>query len=238
VQYPGTTPRLVLSYRNSSMRRVFFASWESYFLIAEAAVRGWAVPMGAKEAYEQGIRESFAYLDAVIPDAAISKYLDRYLASTDYNRVGTSVAWDHTAEPAAVTKRYLNGKTGKEETYEYHFPKNGLYKDGTVSNDHLTKIITQKYLAQVPWLPLEAWSDQRRLGLPFFENPMVEKPIPNLPALTKENYMESRWEVFPQRLPFPSFLRNNSPKDYADALDKLGGPDETGTPLWWAAAKK
>ena len=236
--FRGNTPTLVLDFRNSSMRRVFYGPWESYFLIAEAAVRGWQVPMSGKEAYERGIRESFGYFDQCFPDAGISKYLDQYLASESYNRVGTSVAWDHTAEPQPVTKHYLNGLTGKEESYEYHYPSNGLYKDGTVSNDHLTKIITQKYIAQVPWLPLEAWSDQRRLGLPFFENPMVEKTITNLPALTKENYKESRWEFFPQRLPFPTSLKNNSPKDYADALSKLGGPDEIGTPLWWAAYRK
>ena len=236
--FRGNTPTLVLDFRNSSMRRVFYGPWESYFLIAEAAVRGWQVPMSGKEAYERGIRESFGYFDQCFPDAGISKYLDQYLASESYNRVGTSVAWDHTAEPQPVTKHYLNGLTGKEESYEYHYPSNGLYKDGTVSNDHLTKIITQKYIAQVPWLPLEAWSDQRRLGLPFFENPMVEKTITNLPALTKENYKESRWEFFPQRLPFPTSLKNNSPKDYADALSKLGSPDEIGTPLWWAAYRK
>lgn len=236
--FRGCTPTLVLDFRNSTMKRVFYASWESYFLIAEAAVRGWTVPMTGQEAYERGIRESFAYFDRCFPDANISRYVDQYISSDSYNRVGTSVAWGHTTEPQAVTKRYLNGMTGKEESYTYSYPKNGLYKDGAVSNDHLTKIITQKYIAQVPWLPMEAWSDQRRLGLPFFENPMVEKPITNLPALTKENYMESRWDFFPQRMPFPSSLRNNSPKDYADALDKLQGPDEIATPLWWAAARK
>src|SRR3978361_2350714 len=41
------------------------------------------------------------------------------------------------------------------------YPKNDLYKSGTVRNDHLTKIITQKYLAQLPYLPLETWSDHR-----------------------------------------------------------------------------
>lgn len=236
--YRGCTPTLVLDFRNNSMKRVFLASWESYFLIAEAAVRGWSVPMSGKEAYERGIRESFAYFDRRFPEAGISRFLDEYLVSESYNRVGTSVAWDHTAEAQPVTRRYLNGMTGQVESYTYSYPSNDLYKNGTVSNDHLTKIITQKYIAQVPWLPLEAWSDQRRLGLPFFENPMVEKPITNLPALTKENCKESRWEFFPQRMPFPSSLRNNSPKDYEDAVSKLQGPDEIGTALWWAAARK
>ncbi len=42
------------------------------------------------------------------------------------------------------------------------------------NNDALTKIITQKYIAS-SLVPEEAWSDHRRLGLPFFENQAVEK---------------------------------------------------------------
>ena len=59
-----------------------------------------------------------------------------------------------------------------------------------------------------------------------------------MPGLTPETAKTSKWEFFPQRLPYPTSLKNNSPKDYADALSKLNGPDEIGTPLWWAAYKK
>ena len=63
-----------------------------------------------------------------------------------------------------------NGYTGQTENYTYRYPemKSRLYK--AAMNDHLTKIITQKFIANTPWLPLETWSDHRRLGLPFFEN--------------------------------------------------------------------
>ncbi len=44
-------------------------------------------------------------------------------------------------------------------------------------NDHLTKIITQKFIAQTPYLVLEMWSDFRRLGLPFFEIPANESSM-------------------------------------------------------------
>ena len=90
------------------------------------------------------------------------------MSSTEYNRVGTSVAFDHTAEAKSYTAEYVDGYTGEKKTTTYTYPKNSIYKNGTVNNDKLTKIISQKYLAQVPWLPLEAWSDHRRLGLPFF----------------------------------------------------------------------
>ena len=130
--------------------------------------------------------------------------------------------------------KYIDGYTHQEGTVEIPYPDNMLYKDGTVKNDHLTKIITQKFIAQFPWLPLEAWNDHRRLGLPFFENPAVEEPLPALPALNKNNYMEVRVDFFPQRVPYPSSVRTSDAEGYQQALNHLGGSDGVFTPLWWA----
>lgn len=224
----GAIPRLSQEFRSSDNHRVFFGNWETYFLIAEAAVRGWSVPMDGKTAYESGVQASFDYWN-------LGMHVSDYLASDNYNRAGTSASWDHTAEPpATLTMTYIDGYTKEEGTYTMTFPVNHLYKNGAVKNDHLTKIITQKYLAQTPWLPLEAWNDQRRLGLPFFENPSVEEPLVNLPALTQATYMESRVSFFPQRLKYPSSLGNNNPAGYQQAVGFLNGPDEVLTPLWWA----
>jgi hypothetical protein len=226
--YVGAQPRLSQAFRTSTNRRVFFGSWETYFLIAEAAVRGWSTPMNAKTAYESGITASFEFW-------GVSGHLSTYLASQDYNRVGTSVSWDHTAEPpASVTMNYVNGYTDEAGTHNWTFPNNTLYMNGAVKNDLLTKVITQKYLAQLPWLPLEAWNDHRRLGLPFFENPAVDEPILDLPDLNQSNYMTNHVRFFPQRLKYPSGLLNSNPEGYAQAVSHLGGPDEVLTPLWWA----
>ena len=43
----------------STNKRVFFGPWESYFLLAEAAVKGWKVPGTAKSNYESGVTASF-----------------------------------------------------------------------------------------------------------------------------------------------------------------------------------
>lgn len=227
LRYPSATPRLANKYRNSTSKRVFFGSWETYFLIAEAAVRGWGTPITAKEAYEKGIAESFEYF-------GVSSYLGSYLTSNNYNRAGTSVSWGHIAEPSPVTMNYVNGYTGATETFSYVYPTNTIYKGGTVKNDHLTKIITQKFIAQTPWLPLEAWSDHRRLGLPFFENPAVETALTNLPELNSSNVMTNSVKFFPQRLKYPSNFENNIPVGYQQALGLLGGEDTVFTPLWWA----
>ena len=226
--WPWAIPHLVLKYRKSENSRIFFASWESYFLLAEAALKGWSVPMTAKAAYEKGIRESFAYHN-------VSGFADAYLASEDYNNVGTSVKWEHTAEPAATkTMKMVDGYTKAESTYTYTYPVASETLYGKALNDHLTKIITQKYIAQMPWLPLEAWNDQRRLGLPFFETPAVEQAIRTMPTLTASNYMKQTTKFFPQRLKFPSSLENSSPEGYKQAVQLLGGPDDVFTPLWWA----
>jgi hypothetical protein len=226
--FNGTMPRLSQEFRGSTNKRVFFASWETYFLLAEAAVKGWSVPIGGKEAYEAGIKENFAYW-------GVSSHLGAYLASNDYNRVGTSVSWSHTVEPpSSHAMNFVDGYTNAAGVAAILYPKNDLYKNGIVKNDLLTKIITQKFIAQTPWLPLEGWNDHRRLGLPFFENPAVELPLVNLPALNSSNFMGNQVSFFPQRLKYVSDLKNSNAKGYEQAIGFLGGVDGVFTPLWWA----
>ncbi len=226
--YTGTIPRLSQRFRASSSQRIFFADWETYFLLAEGAIRGWNTPMSAKAAYESGIRASFNYW-------GVDEFADAYIQSEAYNRVGTSVKWDHVTEPpASVTMKYMNGYTNEPGTMTYTYPVNHLYKNGSVKNDLLTKVITQKYIAQLPWAPMEAWSDHRRLGLPFFDNPAVDLPLTDLPNLSQSNYMTASVKNFPQRLKYPSGLANSNPAGYEQAVQFLGGPDAVLTPLWWA----
>lgn len=226
--YNGATPRHPNRFRNSSSKRIFFANWETYFLLAEAAVRGWSVSMSGQQAYEAGIDANFAFWD-------VSSFGSAYKTSTEYNRVGTSVSWNHTTEPPAThAMDFVNGYTNAAGTVNVLYPVNHLYQNGTVKNDHLTKIITQKFIAHNPWLPLEAWSDHRRLGLPFFENPAVENPLVNMPALNSSNYTTSNVKFFPQRLKYPSSLPASNAAGYEQAVGHLGGPDEVLTPLWWA----
>ena len=216
-----TYPSLSKIYRESTNKRVWFGPWETEFLLAEAALYGWNV---------SGIAASFEY-------HGVSEFLNDYLSSTEYNRVGTSVAFDHTAEAKSYTAEYVDGYTGEKKTTTYTYPKNSIYKNGTVNNDKLTKIISQKYLAQVPWLPLEAWSDHRRLGLPFFENQAVEidyNVSSNELPLTRANCKECKWEFYQERLRYPANMEINSKDSYMKAVELLGGADLISTPLWWA----
>ncbi len=221
--------------------RVFFGPWETYFLLAEAADLGWSVGISAKAAYEAGIKASFDYY-------GIGDAYSEYIASTDYNRVGTSVAFDHTTEPANFGIKYNDVRNQKEyseidampeTTYEYPNPANIMYKGGKL-NDHRTKILTQKYIANAPWLPLECWSDWRRTGLPFFERPCGDPGV-----ITNIDWSNDQWQSkaqpgqFVQRMRYPSDLRNADPDEFQHALELLGDPENTGkTPLWWAIGGK
>lgn len=224
----GKVPGVSHAFRNSMNKRIFFANWETYFLLAEASLKGWNTGTSAQEAYENGIKANFEYW-------GVSQFVSTYLASESYNRVGTSVKFGHITEPGSShAVAYIDGYTGAAGTTNMPYPVNNIYKNGAVRNDALTKIITQKYIANMPWLPLESWNDQRRLGLPFFENPSIENPLPNLPNLTADNYGINSIKNFPQRLPYPASLKNADENGYNQAVSLLGGPDHVSTPLWWA----
>lgn len=228
---PYLFPSISNAYRMSQNKRVFFGNWESYFLLAEAKHYGWNVPGTVQQHYENGIKASFEYL-------GLSSRVANYLTSTAYNRVGTSVAFTHTAEAASFTINYVDGYTKQNMTTTYKYPKNSIHNGGATNNDVLTKIITQKYIAQMPWLPLEAWSDHRRLGLPFFENQAVEKAYDaqTQVPLTPEKSMVTAWEFYPQRYRYPANFQVNNSKGYQQALQYLGGADKSITPLWWSGA--
>lgn len=192
---PGCTlPMLGKDYCKGKSR-IFFAAWETYFLLAEASLYGWNTGTTAKEAYENGIKASFEYF-------GVSEYVNDYLNSTNYNRVGTSVKFDHTTEPTAEQMTYVDGYSKEQKTVTYEYPTASKTLYGKALNDHLTKIITQKFIAQTPYLVLEMWSDFRRLGLPFFEIPANESSMTGSDMVNVWNPNSwkdgQKWEFYPQ----------------------------------------
>ena len=227
---PGCTlPMLGKDYCKGKSR-IFFAAWETYFLLAEASLYGWNTGTTAKEAYENGIKASFEYF-------GVSEYVNDYLNSTNYNRVGTSVKFDHTTEPTAEQMTYVDGYSKEQKTVTYEYPTASKTLYGKALNDHLTKIITQKFIAQTPYLVLEMWSDFRRLGLPFFEIPANESSMTGSDMVNVWNPNSwkdgQKWEFYPQRMRYPSSLENADPEGYKQTVELLGGSDNIITPLWW-----
>lgn len=217
---PGCTlPMLGKDYCKGKSR-IFFAAWETYFLLAEASLYGWNTGTTAKEAYENGIKASFEYF-------GVSEYVNDYLNSTNYNRVGTSVKFDHTTEPTAEQMTYVDGYSKEQKTVTYEYPTASKTLYGKALNDHLTKIITQKFIAQTPYLVLEMWSDFRRLGLPFFEIPANESSMTGSDMVNVWNPNSwkdgQKWEFYSQRMRYPSSLENADPEGYKQAVDASSG---------------
>jgi len=53
--------------------------------------------------------------------------------------------------------------------------------------------------------------------------------------LTVATSKECRWDFYPKRYRYPANIQTNNQAGYAQALQLLGGPDLTTTPLWWNA---
>lgn len=212
----GNRPVMVKKYRQGvGVRHELFGPWETYFLLAEASVRGWSVGGTAKDYYNRGIEESFKH-HGLTGDYA------SYIASTDYNLNGTSVSFDHTTEPVDYTIA-----EGPNAGFQYKYPANTGF--GATKNDRLTKIITQKYISNYPWNPLEAWNDHRRLNLPFFINPAEEVDLININLKPNESHPDN----FPKRVAYPSRIERENPTAWAQVTSS-GFENKTYTRLWWA----
>jgi hypothetical protein len=112
---------------------------ESYFLRAEAALRGWSMGGTAKSFYESGVKVAFTESGA---DGA-----DAYLA-------------DDTDQPAAYTDN-----TGHNDSYAQPSTITVKWDDNAAFETNLERIITQKWIANWPISP-EAWAEYRRTGYP------------------------------------------------------------------------
>lgn len=177
-----------------------FTSSETHFLLAEAALRGWAGAGTAMEQYETGVRESFAEWGAGGVDA--------------YLQDDTSLPLDYD-DPKAL---------GPVNDFVSRIKVPVKWDEAEDNEVKLEKIMTQKWLAAVH-NTIEIWVDHRRTG------------YPKLPYNYK-NDSNADWGVIPaddflRRMPFVNGERDNNPDGVADATQKLGGPDEIGTRLWW-----
>lgn len=180
--------------------RRLFTACETQFILAEAALRGWAGTQSAQYHYEMGVTLAFEEWGAGGADAYLQSdtklpidYDDPRAegAVNDFvNRIMVTVKWDEAAD----------------------------------NEVKLEKIITQKWISGY-MNTMETWVDHRRTD------------YPKLPFNYK-NDSNPDWGIIPaddflRRMPFVNGERTNNPAGVADATQKLGGPDEIGTRLWW-----
>ncbi len=117
----------------------WFNASESYFLKAEAALKGWNVGGSAQSFYEAGISTSFAQLGAGSAAAYIADDVSMPANFTDPLNAANNIA----AQNLVTVK----------------------WSDAATNEVKLQKIITQKWIAGFPD-GQEAWAETRRTGYP------------------------------------------------------------------------
>lgn len=197
-----------------------FKQAESYFLLAEAALRGWTSG-DVKSLYEQGIRTSMANELAYKGKyAEISAYengaVDNYINGTS-TQIDFVDPFDKKLNTPAVNKLCVKW-------------------DNNASNeDKLARIMTQKYIALFP-LSTEAWAEQRRTGYPVL-----------FPAYVNESNGAVTTEEGVRRQIYSSNAGDTNAEGLKTGIDLLNqentsptghSGDQGGTRVWWDNATK
>lgn len=118
---------------------IYMSSAESFFLRAEAALRGWSAGGKAKDFYEKGIKASMA-------EWGVNSGVSSYISSTNQPIafVDNAGKGGDAAQPSKITV---------------------AYKESDDFETNLERIITQKWLANFLISP-EGWAEFRRTGYP------------------------------------------------------------------------
>ena len=192
------------NFKANSPLPVYCAA-ETYFLLAEAALRGW-ITGNAKDFYEQGIHISMEQHEVAIGD---------YLSVTanpeiyhDPNNVDFS--YDLSAPEA-----------GGDVTVSWNSANTFAAK--------LEAIITQKWIAGYP-LGFEAWCDFRRTNYP-----RMMPAANNLSSAATGGRVDDSRMVRRLPYPVSEYNNNPVHVQNAiNKLLGVGAPDDFSTDLWWA----
>jgi hypothetical protein len=152
----------------------------------------------------------------------------------EFYEAGIKSSFDRYVIPDADYQTYINS-TGICENYvdpqhhEYDIAGTDTETvkwDDAVSNERkLHKIINQKWIAMFPD-GIEAWTEFRRTGYP--------KQFPVVNMLSPDP--KPAGAVFIKRLPFYHNDRDlYNVEEVKKATERLGGPDNIWTRLWWDA---
>lgn len=131
-----------LNMNTSDTEIVWMTAAEPYFLLAEAALRGWSVGGSAEDYYNQGIRVSMEE-NGILSDAVTT-----YIA-------------DSTRTPAAFTDNAESSSLNHQAPSSITI----AWDEAAGTDEKLERIITQKWIAMYPDGP-EGWAEFRRTGYP------------------------------------------------------------------------
>lgn len=142
-----------------------------------------------------------------------------------FDERGASGADQYAQNATAVPADYINPMDGGDINYSHKAVSSITiaWEPGDANFErNLERIITQKWIAIFP-LGVEAWAEHRRTGYPRLFPP-VENKDPNGSVNTS---------IGPRRLPYPADEYSDNPQFIQQAVQMLGGPDASGTRLWW-----
>jgi len=186
----------------------FMVASESWFLKAEAALRGWTNAGNAKTNYETGIDRSFEMYG-----------LSGQVAAYKNNSTNKPMAY---IDPKSIKAGQNDVKVGSP----YLSTITIQWNEGDSKDRKLERIITQKWISMFPDGD-EAWSEYRRSGYPILFPVVVNysnNTIPTVPGI--------------RRMPYPEREYNSNSTAVNEAVKMLGGPDNGGTRLWWDVENK
>ena len=172
----------------------FISSYESYFLQAEAAARGWGTG-NAKNLFENGIAASFAAYGAAFD------HLEEVLIDTPDGINGVPLIVPIMVSAATATDLYLNGIStdsgvAVDPAYWGQFPTTGTVQQ------KVRHIITQKWFSMTGNQGFEAWTEWRRTGYPSWFTVSAQSAIGSTPAAFPRTFFYPDVEV-QRNLKFP-----------------------------------
>ncbi|MEG0948639.1 MAG: SusD/RagB family nutrient-binding outer membrane lipoprotein [Bacteroidales bacterium] len=179
---------------------------EAYFLLAEAALRGYAGAGDAADNYNTGIRRSLEQWK--ITD---SRLIDDYLQSE-----ATFAAWKSDNEQIAASVKAMSQVTPK-------------YSETASKEEKLEKIITQKWIAMFPAGSTEAWSEYRRTGYPNLIPPYRTYATPRITVNYGPGKVNNAKKA---RIPENEYNTNFLNVQKA-VVEFFNGNDAIDTPVWW-----
>ena len=236
-RYPNTNPYYnpyytarQLDWRNEMYYTKFFINKMNTDNDPRRAI--WALPVlvGGVNVY-QGIETGYPTTTSYVVGQN-SSYTDALKTSSNLG-VMMTYAEEEFIKAELVLKGYVTGKTSKVH-YENgitasmiqwgtSLPANYLTQAGVVYNEaatadaQLQQIMLQKYYAFY-FVDYQSWFEKIRTGYPVLARGT------GIPA---EN-------LFPVRVPYPSYLQSLNPANYAAGVLANGGKDDSNTVLWWA----
>lgn len=182
---------------------------EVYFLLSEAALKGYITTDTAKNYYMKGIETSFAE-NGVITTAAA--YLNNTAKSTPANFVDKARKTEYNKNAVSQIKKQWDDAASEEENLE--------------------RIITQKYIAIYP-NGFEAWSEWRRTGYPRIMGPHI-----NMSNIRAKDINTLGSDNGIRRLPLPQSELTNNNANTTEARSLIGGADDASTNVWWDKKSK